>query len=363
MEDTNTNNIPEKEQKISPQAPIYVTTKNPPLYYAPIADDPKLKLKKELRSVANKACSGVLLLYVCGVLFQIAITILAFIFMSKGEVIYNEFLGFINTPTFNLLFNSFYQAIFMTLPFIVAGVISKQRPSDILCYSKPKNIIPLSILGLGGAMLCNLANIIIHFVFSLFGSTLKGSNLEMNCDMGSFFLNIITVAVIPALFEEFAFRGMLMGLLRKRFSTSASIIISAAAFGLIHGNFVQIPFAFLIGLILGYLYAATGSLWVPMLVHFLNNAYSIVIDHITYNMPTSASNIVFYTSLCILLLSGIIAFIYIIKTNPETLNYNDNKKDFSNPEMLKIGFTSPVFIISAVFFLIDAVTNQIGGVI
>lgn len=363
MEEFNNNNTPEKENENSVNAPIYIPTNSAPFYYAPKALDPDLLIKKEYKKVANRAAVGVLLLYCFSVIFQIIVNIVALIFFAKGQSAYKEFLDFYNAPSFMLLLNSFFQCLFMTIPFILAAVISKQRPSDILSYKKPKGIISLSIMGLGGAMLCNLANAIISAVFSIFGSAPQGSGLEMSYSLSSFFLNIITIAVIPALFEEFAFRGIMMGLLRKRFSASASIIISAAAFGLMHGNFSQMPFAFLMGLILGYLYAATGSLWVPMLVHFLNNAYSTCIDHISNALDSSSGNIVFYATLCVLLLMGIIAFVYIIKRKPEILHFEDEEKEISTPKMLKIAFSAPVFIIVAILYILDAVVKQIGGII
>lgn len=362
VEEFNNKVTPQAEQESTATTPIYIPVKSAPLYYTPKVTDPDLLVKKEYKSAANRASSSLLLFYGCGMLFQIVIAVLAVIFLAKGNAEYNEFVSFISATTFNLLLNSFYQCLFMTVPFIISAAISRQRASDILSYKKPKGILPLAILGLSGAMLCNLANSIISALFSLFGASPQGGNIEMEYSVGSFFLNILTIAVIPALFEEFAFRGIFMGLLRKRFSTSAAIIVSAAGFGLIHGNFAQMPFAFLMGLILGYLYAVSGSLWVPMLVHFLNNAYSVCLDHITHGLDTTSSNVIFYASLCVLLLSGIITLIYIIKRKPQLLHYEDEEKELSTPKMLKIGFSSPVFIIAAVLFMLDAVIKQIVGV-
>ena len=367
MFETNNSNIPKNENEIyNAQSSLYIPTKNNSYCYKIQSLDPKLELKNEVRTTVNKASLGLLIFYGCGILFQAVIMIIAFVFSAQGTVAYNEFVDFISEPTFNLLLNSFYQALFMTLPFALATMISKQRVSDILIYNKPKkhSVIPFAILGLGGAMLCNLANSIIYSLFSLFGATPQGGNIEMDLSIDSLFLNVFTIAIIPALFEEFAFRGVFMGLLRKKLSCSASIIISAAAFGLIHGNFAQMPFAFLMGLLLGYLYAASGSLWIPMLVHLLNNSYSVILDHITNSMSTFEANIVFYFSLLILLLSGIAAFCYILKKRPEILNIEkEEEKVLPTSAMLKIGFSSPIFIISAALFIIDAVVKQLSGVL
>lgn len=363
----NNNNISEnKDEFYNAPASLYIPTKSHNKYYSAPNSDPKTELKINIRKTMNKASLGLLMFYGCGILFQAAVLIIAFIYSSKGAAAYNEFVNFVSEPTFNLLINSFYQAIFMTLPFLLSAAISKQRPSDILIYNKPKknSVLPFAILGLGGAMLCNLANSIIYSLFSLFGATPQGGNIDMDLGIGSLFLNLVTIAVIPALFEEFAFRGIFMGLLRKKLSCPASIILSAAAFGLIHGNFAQMPFAFLMGLLLGYLYAASGSLWVPMLVHMLNNSYSVVIDHLTHAMPSAEANVVFYFSLLVFLLSGVAVFCYIVKKRPEMLNIEkEEEKLVSTSGMLKISFSSPIFIISAVLFIIDAVVKQFSGVL
>ena len=68
-----------------------------------------------------------------------------------------------------------------------------------------------------------------------------------------------------------------MGNLLKITNPRNSIIISALIFGIIHFNPVQVFFAFIMGLILGWLYYKTKSLWAPILIHFLNNGSAMVI--------------------------------------------------------------------------------------
>ena len=69
------------------------------------------------------------------------------------------------------------------------------------------------------------------------------------------------------------FRGGVMNLLhRAGYSPKAMIVWSALLFGLFHINPAQIPFAFLLGLLLGWLYHRTGSLLPGLLCHFINNA-------------------------------------------------------------------------------------------
>lgn len=85
----------------------------------------------------------------------------------------------------------------------------------------------------------------------------------------------LSIAVMAPLIEEFLFRGAIEGhLLRQGQSPRKAILLSALIFGLIHLNPVQIPFAFCLGLVFGWLYYRTGSVVPGILGHFLNNSFA-----------------------------------------------------------------------------------------
>ena len=88
---------------------------------------------------------------------------------------------------------------------------------------------------------------------------------------------IVKTAVLPALIEEFAMRGVVMQSLRK-YGDWFAIIMSSLVFALLHGNMVQIPFAFIAGIAIGYAVTVTGSMWTGILIHFLNNLASIIMQ-------------------------------------------------------------------------------------
>ena len=323
--------------------------------------DHTLQLKKELKATSNKAAAGVLMFYGFSLIIQSAISLLTEFFRAQGEAAFNNYADFMNDPNFGLIFNSFCQLLFMTIPFIISAKISGAKIPKILNYGKPikGTLLPIGFMGLGGAMMCNLANSIIMIFLSAFGITPSGGNIEMEISLRSFLLNILCVAVVPALFEEFAFRGIMMGLLSRKFSVQTSIIISAAAFSLIHGNFVQIPFTFLMGLILGYSYAITKSMWVPMLIHFLNNAYSVTVDHLTWGMPSTTAGIVLYATMILLIIIGLISFGIAAKRTPEIFTFKKEESAISQHKMLKLGFLSPVMIVACSLYLLKALGVQL----
>ena len=84
---------------------------------------------------------------------------------------------------------------------------------------------------------------------------------------------IISITIMAPLVEELLFRGAIQGyMLRKGMKPLHAILIASAIFGIIHMNPIQIPFAFAIGMIFGWLYYRTGSLVPGIVGHFLNNS-------------------------------------------------------------------------------------------
>lgn len=96
-------------------------------------------------------------------------------------------------------------------------------------------------------------------------------------EMGLMPLGIFTLAILGPIVEELTFREAFQGtLLRGGCKAWVAMVVSAACFGLVHMNPAQIPFAFLMGLILSYVYQKTGNIFVTSIIHILNNSLAVV---------------------------------------------------------------------------------------
>jgi hypothetical protein len=97
-------------------------------------------------------------------------------------------------------------------------------------------------------------------------------------DVQGLIVNLFMMAVIPAIGEELVFRGILQRLLQNLFRRPwIAIALSAIIFSAFHLQFYGfIPRLFL-GLILGYTFYRTGRLWVPVIIHFVNNAMAVFV--------------------------------------------------------------------------------------
>jgi membrane protease YdiL (CAAX protease family) len=93
----------------------------------------------------------------------------------------------------------------------------------------------------------------------------------------SFLVGFLVIAVLPAIGEEFVFRGIVQNdLYRGTGNIHVAIWVSAALFSAFHIQFFGFFPRMLLGALFGYLYYWSGSLWMAMIAHFVNNAYLVV---------------------------------------------------------------------------------------
>jgi uncharacterized protein len=92
--------------------------------------------------------------------------------------------------------------------------------------------------------------------------------------------NILVIAVIPAIGEEFLFRGVLQNFVKQVTSNKhLSVWLIAIIFSAFHGQFYGFIPRVCLGAILGYAYLFTGNLWVSIAIHFINNAFAVICSY------------------------------------------------------------------------------------
>ena len=94
--------------------------------------------------------------------------------------------------------------------------------------------------------------------------------------LGDLSFNLLVLAIIPAIGEELLFRGYLQQTFTKLFGKPhVAIIVTALLFSAIHMQFQGFLPRLALGVVLGYLFYWSGSLWLPIIAHFINNAMAI----------------------------------------------------------------------------------------
>ncbi len=99
------------------------------------------------------------------------------------------------------------------------------------------------------------------------------------------FFSLIMVAVTPALCEEIFFRGYIQRNFERGMGAAAGIIASGFFFGAFHLRLTQLLPLSLLGVYLAYLTWRTGSLWIPIIIHFANNAIAVATAEFVKNRP------------------------------------------------------------------------------
>jgi membrane protease YdiL (CAAX protease family) len=100
-------------------------------------------------------------------------------------------------------------------------------------------------------------------------------------------LAVAALGVAPAFGEELLFRGLVQQAALRRLRGPLAVAFSATCFGLIHFDAVQSPAAFVLGLYLGAAVQLSGSLWVAILCHAINNTLSVLTP--AYPIETSGA--------------------------------------------------------------------------
>lgn len=109
---------------------------------------------------------------------------------------------------------------------------------------------------------------------------------ERSMPMGGW--TLVTVCIIAPIFEEIIFRGRLFSMLHHSIAAMPSAIITAALFGVVHGDPRVMVEGFIAGMIFSSLYIRKGSIIAPILVHMCNNAIAYALMVLSYQDKSAA---------------------------------------------------------------------------
>lgn len=333
---------PRQETPGVSSTPTYVTYV--PYGYTPKTYEEKTGIKKYAVLI------GVSLLLLMGITFFWGV--LYYFIMSAMGISTAKANIIISDPAAMQVMQILLSSLMFTVPFILLFKANNQRISDLVPLKKPLgNKTAIFFIGLS---VCAFANIANSFCGQLFGSL----GIDYNVDYGDnprgffgFLLSLIATAVVPPLVEEFACRGIILGSLRK-FGDGFAVLVSAILFGLMHGNFDQMPFAFMVGLALGFIVVKTDSLWIAVAVHAANNFISVAFEYLLAGLSQNAQNLIYSLYLMAALILGVIGAVLL--SDREGFNFKKSDTESSLKQKIKWFFTSPVIIIFTVLCVLES---------
>lgn len=191
-------------------------------------------------------------------------------------------------------------------------------------------------------------------------SNLMGFSINESIQSASAIGDSVTLflygCILAPVFEEVLFRGLLLRMMEP-YGKKFTVFATALLFGLFHANIVQSPFAFAVGLVLGYVTVEYGMIW-SVVLHFINNfVLGDLLYRLTSGMAPWVSEAIY---LGIISLCTVVTVILMVVKRRQIMDYLLKKR--IHPWCMKSFFTSPgilAFIILMVLNIMLTLVLQI----
>lgn len=280
------------------------------------------------------------------------------------------FVGFIpfvrSMDTIQLMLLS--QVLYL-MPVIGFMIVNRVNPMKWMPF-KPLKISVLAMVVLYAVLMIPVTSWLNLLSMLFVRNAFESSQAELS--QNALWVNLIVMAIIPPICEEFTFRGLYYNGYRQR-GVWCAILGSALAFGLMHMNFNQFCYAFVLGIAFGLLLEATGSIFATMTAHFVINGWSTVLmavsklltqidssgssaasgadTQLTTQMMISAINVYsVIAAICIFAAAGVLIWIAKHCGRYEHLKWCFRKRE-KRPDEPRTMFT-PAFVVAAVIVVI-----------
>lgn len=265
--------------------------------------------KNPRRTQATKRLNGTSMICLSQTALSFLLQILfVFVFVAIDSSIY--YMG-LPDPMYNWM-SAVMVPLATLLPAVIYMVKNRMDPVDSIRFEHRNAWF--TILGiLGGFGVCLLGN----FPAGIIDTFLKNIGLPsvdtgpQGYDPASSWVYMLAVAVLAPVIEEFVFRGIILTRLEK-YGKWFAVVGSAIIFGIAHGDIARFAFAFIAGLVFGFLYVKTRNIWVPVIVHFLNNSLAVVQQYASYFLSETESETLNELTLYIPIILGMVCILILL---------------------------------------------------
>lgn len=177
-----------------------------------------------------------------------------------------------NRITLPLWLNLIISQCILLIPALIYVLVMKIDIIKCIPYRKIKLSDAVSSLLIGYCLVPLV--LLINVISSVFATNyLNSSTTEIS--QYPFIIQLLLMAFLPTIAEEFVFRGLFYHSYRKNGILGAAIL-SGVIFGAIHLNINQFCYACVMGMVFALMVEITGSMFSSMLAHFAVNSYSII---------------------------------------------------------------------------------------
>lgn len=249
-------------------------------------------MNKEIRRISNYSSLPVLIFVMSMQLFS-AVVSTAYLFATNTLHI---------TIPPELFYLALYVFVYPVGGSIAALIFYKTRRRETglrlrQTFCKPQmsagRIFKWIVITWGLAFLTSIfTNLIKSFAESLLHIEISDPDINMGDGAGGFLVSFLALSVFAPIFEEILFRSAVYRH-TEIMGQGFAVIFSSLMFALMHGNLDQLPYTFVMGLGLAYIFAKTRSLPVTMLFHFTANTLTVVFTTLIGDASDSAESLIF----------------------------------------------------------------------
>ena len=324
-----------------------------PFFQSPSPEE--LRHKQEKRRMRNDVAYVGALSLALTIVMQYAFSFVVILLVRYGllsaDSLNETYLGLGNTR-YMVLYMSIY-VLSLFLPALIVSFSFKKR----FCPFGPAKSVPFAVAffgvlaAVGLCMLSNILNSYLLYYFSEMGLNVPEAPQTMVETPTSLALNLFTIAVLPALLEEMIYRGYILRVLRP-YGNLMAVMVSSLLFSLMHGNLRQIPFAFMVGLVLGFLYVSTNNIWLPIAVHLANNAISVLMEYFAFFVPSDYRNVFYSLVIYGLIAVGALCALILLVGCAKHLRVRRANTSLSYFDRIGVLLSSPLFLASVLMYIL-----------
>ena len=308
----------------APQAAGYVPSCAPGRSVPPFAINNVRKLRKKAGTKAvNRMSMLALSQLVLAVLWQLPIGYMIGFF---GLDLSNEYLY--------LLLTAMLVPLSTALPAAIYLIFNRSEAAEYLKFERGSFLVAFLciIAGFGICMAANYPALGVQSFLEMFGYERSETVGSVTTTVGGYVLEVLVLAVLVPILEEFAFRGIIFSVLKK-YGVAFAVVSSSLIFGCMHLDLSSVVFATICGVVFALVYVITDNLWVSVAIHALNNFISVTTNDIEIFFIEEVGALVNTVLMLVPMILGIVALVLLIVLF---------RKKIKIKEALKHGFVSPL---------------------
>ena len=333
-------------------------------------------INRQIRKVSNTTSLPVLLFALGMLVFSALAGILFEAIERAGVPLYSE------TKTL-LLYSAVYivgGGIAVLIFYLTRSKETGLRLGQVFCKPKqsPVWIFKWFVIIWGMTYLTNFFTSMFTAIMKLLHIELQAPQIRFNTDPFGIFVSVFSIAILAPVFEELIFRSAVYRN-AEVMGQGFAIIASALLFGLMHQNYAQVFYTFVMGMGMAFLVAKTRSVIPAMLFHFLLNGYAVLTGTLlneisgidANNLSQMQDLLVINPGLIVKILipalfnigitgAGIVLLIVTLVKCRGKLGLMGSVFPVGMGKKIAVFFTAPVTIITIVLLVVSTIINAIG---